>query len=184
MYGIQIRRPRAEDFEELMQLFTTVVKDTFKREGLSELTDEMESEIESKKRYLRSDLDSNGELRYFLLAVDQHQRIVGTIEYGAASELIQECTHGACEGLQEVGTVFVLPECQGKGVGSMLWNAMLLVILDRGIDEFCLDSGYGRAQVIWRKKFGDPEYCLKDYWGPGQDHMIWRKRVRDVAILF
>lgn len=183
MYGIKIRRPRAEDFEELMQLFITVVEDTFKREGLSDLSDDRESEIESKKRYLQSDLDSNGEQRYFLIAVDQHHRIVGTIEYGPASGLIHECTNGTWDGLQEVGTVFVLPEYQGRGIGTLLWSAMLLIFLGRGIHEFCLDSGYVRAQAIWRKKFGEPEYWLKDYWGPGHDHMIWRKNVRDVEIL-
>jgi GNAT superfamily N-acetyltransferase len=184
MYGIMIRRPRAEDYEELEQLFITVVKDTFKREGLSDLYDDIENEIESKKRYLQSDLDSNGEHRYFLIAIDQHHRIVGTIEFGPASELIHECTDGAWGGLQEVGSVFVHPEYQGRGIGTLLWNAMLLIFLGRDIHEFCLDSGYDRAQAIWRKKFGDPDYWLKDYWGSGHDHMIRKRNARDVAILF
>ena len=50
----------------------------------------------------------------------------------------------------------------------------------RGIEEFCLDSGYIRAQKIWKKKFGDPDYLLKNYWDEGYDHMVWRIKVNDL----
>jgi hypothetical protein len=56
---------------------------------------------------------------------------------------------------------------------------MYLTLQNRGIEEFCLDSGYLSAQKIWRKKFGEPDYLLKDYWGEGYNHMIWRIKVRD-----
>ena len=50
----------------------------------------------------------------------------------------------------------------------------------RGMEEFCLDSGYKSAQKIWLNKFGTPEYCLKDYWAKGFDHMIWRVKIETV----
>lgn len=177
--NVQIRRAKFEDKEELTQLFKTVIKDTFAREGLEDMLDEIENEIESKKKYLKSDLDSNGEKRYFLIALED-SKIVGTIEYGPVGDLINSCTKGALKELVEVGTVFVHPDYQRQGIGNLLLNAMYHTLVNRGIEEFCLDSGYTNAQKIWKKKFGQPDYLLKDYWDEGNDHMIWRVRISDI----
>ncbi|WP_044340082.1 GNAT family N-acetyltransferase [Rossellomorea aquimaris] len=184
MPTIEIRRPRIENQEELNLFFSTVIKHTFAIEGLAELLDDIESEIESKKQYLKNDLDTNGTNRYFLIASGKNDDIIGTIEYGPASELIHTCTDGALNDIYEVGTVFVHPDHQGRGVGTLLLNVMFLTFLNKGIQEFCLDSGYGVAQKIWMKKFGQPDYWLKDYWGNGSDHMIWKRSMKDVSINF
>lgn len=135
--------------------------------------EDIEVEIEAKKTYLETDLNSKGEKRYFLIALDE-DKIIGTIEYGPASELISKCTDYALAGLNEIGTVFVHPNFQRNGVGNLLLNRMYLTLKDRGIEEFCLDSGYIRAQKIWKNKFGAPDYFLKDYWDEGYHHLIWR----------
>lgn len=185
MPAIEIRRPRIEDQEELNQFFSKVIKHTFSKEGLEELLDDIQNEIESKKQYLKSDLDTNGSNRYFLIALDKKNAlIIGSIEYGPASELITTCTDGAIKEMYEVGTVFVHPDYQGRGVGTFLLNVMFLTLLNRGIQEFCLDSGYANAQKIWKRKFGEPDYWLKDYWGDGADHMIWKKSLNDMPIIF
>lgn len=185
MYNVEIRRPRIEDSEELNQLFSIITKDTFAKEDLSELHDDMENEIETKKQYLKNDLDSNGKSRYFLIAVDKKcNKIIGTIEYGHASELIDTCTNGALKGMYEIGTVFVLPDYQRRGIGTLLLNAMFLTFLGNGVQEFCLDSGYISAQKIWERKFGKPDYLLKDYWSQGTPHMIWRRSTKDMTIIF
>jgi GNAT superfamily N-acetyltransferase len=176
---VEIRRPRIEDIEELNQFFKTVITDTFAREGLAGLIDDIEAEIVSKKNYLQLDLDSKGEKRYFLIALAGN-KIIGTIEYGPASKLIQDCTNGELSNLVEVGTVFVLPNYQRQGIGNRLLAEMLHTLKARGIAEFCLDSGYRNAQTIWKKKFGEPDYLLKDYWGQGQDHMIWKMPTKGV----
>lgn len=170
---VEIRRPRTEDIEELHQFFRIVISETFAKEGLAGLIDDIETEIESKNNYLHLDLDSKGEKRYFLIALAEN-KIIGTIEYGPASKLIQDCTNGKLGNLVEVGTVFVLPYYQRQGIGNKMLNQMLYTLKARGIQEFCLDSGYKNAQTIWKKKFGEPDYLLKDYWGQGQDHMIWK----------
>lgn len=170
---VKIRRPRMDDLEELNQFFKIVITDTFAREGLAELKDDIKSEIDSKKIYLQLDIDSQGEKRYFLIALAEN-KIIGSIEYGPASELIRNSTNGAWGNLVEVGTVFVLPGYQRQGVGNRLLGEMLQTLKGLGIENFCLDSGYKNAQIIWRKKFGEPEYLLKDFWGEGQDHMIWK----------
>ncbi|MBS4172726.1 GNAT family N-acetyltransferase [Bacillus sp. FJAT-49736] len=185
MGKILIRRPNHNDIEELHSFFTKVIKDTFAKEGISELVDDMEEEIASKKSYLDEDLQSNGEKRYFLVAHDAEcTKIIGTIEYGPSSELIQNCTNGALKDSYEIGTVFVDPDHQKRGIGTLLLNVMLITLEAKGIKEFCLDSGYGIAQKVWKEKLGKPDYCLKDYWGEGSDHMIWKRGTKDIPILF
>jgi GNAT superfamily N-acetyltransferase len=170
---VEIRRPRTEDIEELHQFFRIVITDTFASEGLSDLIDDIEAEIDCKKKYLKLDLNSKGERRYFLIALAGN-KIIGTIEYGHASKLIRDCTNGKLGHVVEVGTVFVHPEFQRQGIGSKLLAEMIHTLKARGIVEFCLDSGYKNAQTIWKKKYGEPNYLLRDYWGQGQDHMIWK----------
>jgi GNAT superfamily N-acetyltransferase len=181
--NIEIRRPRKRDIEELNQFFSKVIRDTFDKEGLSELLDDMKAEINSKIHYLKTDLKSNGENRYFFIALYENE-IIGSIEYGAVSELITSCTEGALSNWVEIGTVFVHPDYQRRGIGTLLLNVMLLTLQNRGINEFCLDSGYKNAQKVWKKKFGEPDYLLKDYWGLGSDHMIWKRNTKDLSLFF
>jgi len=179
MPNIDIRRPRTGDVEELHRFFRTVITDTFIKEGIGHLLQDMENEIETKKTYLERDLGSDGVKRYFLLALLDGE-IIGSIEYGPASELISKCTNNEMKNLNEVGTVFVLSDYQAKGVGNMLLNEMYRTLRDRGMEEFCLDSGYTKAQKIWKKKFGEPNYLLEDYWGEGYPQMIWRIQLADL----
>ncbi|EEK78676.1 N-acetyltransferase [Bacillus cereus] len=185
MYNVEIRRPNSDDLEKLHLFFRIVITNTYKNEGLSQLLNDIENEINMKKQYLKNDFDSNGEKRYFLLAIDtNNDKIIGTIEVGPTSTLINSCTGGVFKELYEIGTVFILPEYQRKGIGSLLLNTMFLTLLSRGITEYCLDSGYKNAQSIWTKKFGKPSYILKDYWGDSNDHMIWKKSLHDTPIIF
>ncbi|MFJ7831819.1 GNAT family N-acetyltransferase [Peribacillus sp. NPDC097284] len=159
MLNLEIRRPRTEDIKELNQFFRTVITDIFIKEGIGDKLEDIENEIEAKKTYLESDLESNSEKRFFLIALDG-DKIIGTIEYGAASDLISKCTDNALKNLNEVGTVFVDPDYQRKGIGNLLLNKIYLTLHNKGIEEFCLDSGYISAQKIWKKKYGDPDYFL------------------------
>lgn len=178
MLDVKIRRPVPEDIEQLNEFFKTVIIDTFNKEGIGDLLDDIHEEIESKKKYLISDFESNGLKRYFLIAIYNDQ-IIGSIEFGPVSDLIKKCTNNAYNDLFEVGTVFVHPKYQGNGVGNLLLKAIVRSLKRDGIKEFCLDCGYNRSQKYWKKKFGEPDYWLKDYWGKGQDHMIWRINVND-----
>ena len=114
MHKIDIRRPRMEDVKEINILFKTVIIDTFAREGITTMNDEIISEIETKGIYLNRDLESNGETRYFLIALIE-DRIIGSIEYGESSELIDKCTEGDLKEIVELGTVFVHPDYQRSG---------------------------------------------------------------------
>jgi hypothetical protein len=56
--NIEIRRPRIEDTNELNLFFEKVIIDTFTKEGIGEKFEDIEAEIESKKKYLVSDFAS------------------------------------------------------------------------------------------------------------------------------
>ncbi|MEE6449039.1 GNAT family N-acetyltransferase [Gottfriedia acidiceleris] len=179
--NIKIRRPRIEDMKELNHFFKIVITDTFTKEGISNQVESLNEEIETKSKYLENDFESKGEERYFLIALD-NKKIIGSIEYGPASNLILNCTNYALKGLPEIGTVFVHPDYQKNGIGNLLLKNMYATLQNKGIEEFCLDSGYRNAQKIWKKKFGAPDYLLKDYWEEGSDHMIWKIKVSDLLI--
>ncbi len=171
--NVEIRRPKPSDVLKLHEFFRRVITNTFIKEGIGDLLDDIEQEITTKKDYLRKDLESDGKDRYFLIAL-HGKKIVGTIEYGPTSELIKQCTNDVLKELNEVGTVFVHPDYQRQGIGNMLLIKMYVALRNDGIEEFCLDSGYTSAQKIWKKKYGVPDFLLEDYWGKGVHHMIWR----------
>ena len=179
MYNIIVKRPLNTEIKELNNFFELVIRDTFAKNNISDLIASLEEEIIDKKRCLTEDIESGGKLRYFLVATLDN-KIVGTIEHGPANDLIKTCTQGELAELQEIGTVYVDPKHQNQGIGSLLLTKMFEVLYDKKIEEFCFDSGYKSAQKIWRKKFGEPEYHLKNYWGDGADHMVWRLNTIDV----
>lgn len=176
MLNVMVRRPRIEDIDSINKFFELVIRDTFEKNSINGLIDILDGEIEDKRKCLNQDIDSNGEKRYFLIGAIG-DKIISSIECGPSNELINSCTNGDLKDLVEIGTVFVHPEYQRRGIGNMMLVHMFNEMKNKGINEFCLDSGYKTAQKIWIKKFGNPEYHLKNYWGEGADHMVWRLKL-------
>lgn len=181
MNRIKIRRPNIDDKDNLLEFFKLVLEDTFIKEGIEDLVEDLEEEIIDKKKYLEDDLMTNGDLVYFLMA-EYQGTIVGTIQYGPSSDLINSCTNGEYKDLYEIASVFVKPEYQGQGLGNLLLKSIYQVMESKGIKEFCLDSGYSRAQKIWTKKFGKPDYFFPNYWSQGHHHLIWRVDLQNVSL--
>lgn len=177
MNDIVIRRPGIEEKDLLYVFFETVLVNTFEVNGLSDFKDLLLEEIEDKKRCINQDFETRGRDRYFLIA-EYKGAIVGSIEYGLSNDLLNECTNYEFKDLLEIGTVFVHPAYQKKGISSILLQSLFQVLKENNIEEICLDSGYKIAQKIWCKRFGEPEYFLKDYWGKDSHHMVWRVKVR------
>jgi len=176
---VEIRRPKTDELEQIHQFFSAVITDTYLKEGLSDLNDELLEEIESKKKFLADDISGNGEKNYFLFAYLEN-KIIGTIAYGQPNSLIVEESKGQLDHLHEVGSMLVHPDYQNKGIGNQLLQAIFDSLRVKGIKEFCFDSGYKQAQMIWTKKFGAPLIYLENYWGEDSPHMIWRIKLSDV----
>lgn len=135
------------------------------------LIDDMQHEIEYKKRLLRTSLSAlNSDL--FFLMVKHNHNVVGTISYGPCGEAIRKCTNDELGHVGTLGSLYVLPGYQGQGVGSTLIRALMT-------RHFCLDSGFKIAQTKWLRKFGAPYTIAKDYWGKDGDHMVWVCEVQD-----
>lgn len=175
--SIEITRPEASDFEEIKALFMKTLEQNFREEGILEShPDDLEEEIQLQIERLEEDLRTDGKEAYYLLAKVEH-KIVGTIARGALSQTIVGNLEKVVLGLPEIKSVYILPEFQGKGIGSMLLSKMMDQLIGMEIYGFYLDCGYTKAQGYWNKKLGKPISVLKDYWGAGLDHMIWHYRM-------
>lgn len=166
------------DIKSAYQVFETSIPDTYKKEGLGFLKEDIHKEIIHKKHFLDASLNLPNSDVYFLIA-KLDETVIGTISFSPCGEDIKRCTENELQGVGELGSLFVLPNHQGLGVGSTLIKAMTKHLSNQGIDQFCLDSGYKHAQKRWLRKFGVTYKVEKDYWGPGTDHMIWLCKVTD-----
>ncbi|WP_426349043.1 GNAT family N-acetyltransferase [Alloiococcus sp. CFN-8] len=169
---IHVSKLNREDVEGAFEVFKRTIPFAFEREGLKHLTEEINNEIIHKKSLMNDALNTKG-IGILFLTAEIEGKIIGTISYGPVGEDIRNCTNGELDEVGELGSVFVLPEHQGKGIATKLINTLISELNKKGIEKFCLDSGYGTAQKIWTRKFGAPYKRVKDYWGPGTVHMVW-----------
>lgn len=166
-----IERFEERHYQETCALYRTAIRSAFEGEGLGHLEDEIESEIAYKIQLLDAYLKGEASARRIMVAVET--QVVGTISFGPFGKEIRDCLGAEIEADGELGGLYVLPPCQNRGVGSALIEAILSKLKSEGIRRYALDSGYKKAQVRWLRKFGRPYRIVKDYWGPGFDHMIW-----------
>lgn len=159
-------------FEKTLNVFKYTMPKAFEdSEGILE-QETLEHELASKKQLMELSLVEGSKEVIFFIA-RYNDKIIGVISYGKCSEAIKECTNNELAHLGEIGSLFVLPEYQGKGIASKLINTVIDYLKEKGIREFCLDSGYKQAQKKWLNKFGTPYKVVKDYWGPEIDNIIW-----------
>lgn len=172
-FKIEIATPTSVNRLEIHQLIETVLMDNWIKNDLMDFEDGLTEEIEMKKGFIDAFLNEDENARTFLMA-KLHGEIAGIIEYGPANDTIKSCEDEELNRILEVGTVFVLPEYQGIGLGKRLMDAITERLVKLGETAFCIDSGYKTAQPIWTHLYGEPLYLMKDYWGLGGDHMVWR----------
>lgn len=175
---IIISKPEEADLISGCEVFEKSIRDTFLREGLQDLKELMLEEIEFKKSSLRNSVMEKETDTCFLVA-KKNDLVIGTISYGPCGKEIRDCTENGLDHLGELGSLYVHPEYQEMGVGRLLILALVHDLNQRGIEAFCLDSGYKSAQKKWINKFGTPYRIVKDYWGEGGDHMIWVCKTAD-----
>lgn len=182
---ITIQPLTSSDMESAWRVFETSITNAFTQEGLGSLHEDIRDEIEHKKAMLHFALhpDNNKESSVFFLLAKREDTVVGTISYGPCGEEIQECTDHQLNHVGELGSLYVLPEVQGQGIGSALIHALATELQRSEITQFCLDSGYRIAQKKWQRKFGEPYAVAKNYWGEGTDHMVWLCNVKDFAAI-
>lgn len=181
--NVIIRRPKKSDKEEVYSLFETTIQHTFKLEGTGSETKIIKELIDDQKSLINIDFDTNGKEYYFLIA-ECEGKIAGTICHRPCSDIIKDCADRDTQGMHEIGSVYILPDFQGKGIVKLLLNAMYITLSAREFNEFWLDSGYNIAKNVWQKILGEPNIIMKDYWGKGVDHHLWYRKLSDVSIKY
>jgi GNAT superfamily N-acetyltransferase len=177
---LHIDRPAEADLLELRRLFEVTIRDTFHREGIDvSHAEDIEREISDRTAALARDIATDGTAACFLIA-RWDTIIAGTIAIGRPNLIIRSHLNIALESVPEIHSAYVLPEYQGRGIGSRLFEAMRQRLRDRQVQSFCLDCGYRAAQRFWSRRLGEPSLVLHDYFGPGAHHMIWHRSIDDI----
>ncbi|GLX67314.1 GNAT family N-acetyltransferase [Paenibacillus glycanilyticus] len=178
MNPIEITPFTPADLDSAYHLFKRSIPDTFEKEGLTAaFTDEIQQEVDGKKQMLHDAIVDEASVRFLVARMDGN--VIGAISIGPCKEDVIRCTEGKLSNILELGSLYVMPEYQGQGIGSALIHEMITSLAERGIEHFCLDSGYRNAQMRWLRKFGKPYVTVQDYWGPDLPHMVWHCNVAD-----
>ncbi|HYK08430.1 MAG TPA: GNAT family N-acetyltransferase [Candidatus Eisenbacteria bacterium] len=175
---VSISRPQKQEEKVLQQFFETVITHTFKLYGYYEnYKEDIAREVKRQMTALQQDFTTNGTNTHFLIARDDNT-IVGTIAYGPVNDDIKQYYKKVVPHIPEVKSLYILPEYQGQGIGTQLFNEIRKIMQENGIKEFYLDSGYPKAQEFWKHKLGDPVHIVHDRWDAGNDYMIWYQRLK------
>ncbi len=181
MGNILIRRPKKEERAQIHALFSRTIAHTLEEEGVGDEVELIASLVKDQQELIDLDIDTDGQQCFFLVA--QHKgQIVGTICLRPCSDIIRECADRDTQGMLEIGSVYVLPEFQGKGIARLLLIRMYRTLIEKGATEFWLDSGYDIAKQVWRKILGEPSIIIKNYWAEGVDHHLWFRKLGEVDV--
>jgi GNAT superfamily N-acetyltransferase len=175
---VLIKRLTTDERLSIQRLYSICIPAVFDLEGLSELSLVISQEIQFKHRLVDESLDLLNPSTVFYIAMS-HNEVLGAISIGPCGKEILDCTKKEWADLTELGSLYEAPQFQNMGIGTRLINSAIIELDKRGVESFCLDSGYQHAQRKWTRKFGKPTMNVNDYWGPGLDHMLWRIKVKD-----
>ncbi len=177
--NISIGRPQKDDFDELSELFAITIRDCFRREGIDEkYADELPDEIEFQVRTLKRDFATNGKEEHFFIA-RVGEKIVGSAAVGTTTGGVMRALGLKEPSIPELKSGYVLPEYQGRGIGSRLIDKCILLLDEQGVPEFAFECGYQLSQGLWKKRFGEPIVVKENKFGEGADQMFWRCRTAD-----
>lgn len=169
-----IRKAERRDETFLRKYFEYVIADTFVKEGVGHLVDDIKNEVISKMATFEESLNDEA----VLLVYEQAGDIIATGAVIQCSGLIYN--HAPeLKDLKEMGAVFTDPKLHKQGIGSKIVKRLIQEMDQMGQSSFCMDSGYTIAKAIWVRKFGEPHKIVKDLWGEGHDHYIWKLDTQD-----
>lgn len=174
--------PLPADTAELHTLFRLSITDAFRQEGIDRCCpDDLKREISNQEMVLRQYLTGQaGRIGRFLIARGGG-KILGTIACGDANEAIKAYLKADFLATPEIKCLYILPDFQGRGIGTALFAAMVNILKQAGVESFCLDCGYQRAQRFWIRTLGEPTVVLADHFARGAHFMIWQRSVAGPA---
>ena len=176
--SVHIRPLRIDDISHLKNLFEKTISEIFERNNIEDKS-EIEHEIIDKiDKVSKAIFEEESIARFFVVEIEN--TIVGIAGFSLINNDIKNNfeNNENNENSYELGTVYVLPEFQRKGIGSLLINTVLENIKNMGIHEFYLDCGYRTSQSYWIEKFGKPYVNIENRFGNNQDYMIWKVKTK------
>ncbi len=174
---LKICRPKWSDLEAIENLFFKTVQTTFAEEQIPDPNQtSFKQEVQALQDQIKVTLSRTNSPNFYWIA-KVADLVVGTIAYGIPSRIITEHLAEWDGQAPEIKSVYILPEFQGQGIGTTLFQTIQERLEEEGIRAFCLDSGYKQAQLYWQRRLGAPTRVLPDYWGEGSDHWMWWRQV-------
>ncbi|KKU88596.1 MAG: hypothetical protein UY18_C0011G0005 [Microgenomates group bacterium GW2011_GWF2_47_9] len=167
---ILVTQPQPSDASEIEVLYRLVIQDTFNKNGINEsYPNEIEDEVDGKMSNLKDE---------FHLIAKVGGVIAGIIGIGKVNEdITKNYPATLLTNEVEVKNVYVLPNFQSRGIGSMLFAEAVEELKKRKIEYFYLDSGFKLAQNYWKHKLGEPTVVKKNYFDQSEHYMIWKCEV-------
>ena len=174
---IKIRSVTNFDVDELKKLFEITISDIFTKNDIIDPY-EMKNEIEGKSiKVYNAIINKKPKSKYYV--AETNKCIIGIAGYSLINNDIKANIEIENYDAYELGTVYILPEYQRIGVGTLLIENIIESMKNTGIYEFYLDCGYKTSQLFWLKKFGTPYKIIKNKFGENQDYMIWKVKTED-----
>lgn len=172
---MRIRKVNERDIDELDQFFRACMTDLVTRENkeLNLVVQEVDRLNGTVKECL-----TNSETSFFI--AELNGRLVGTIGLNKPCPVIAENIKTESN-VFEIVCVYVHPDFQQQGIGKFLFQYIKKELIRRGQSTFYLDAGFSSSQQYWLQRLGKPTIILKDYWGTGEDHLIWKRSVKGNA---
>ncbi len=171
-----IRKATAEDAKVIKNIFRTTLENEFKSEGLKIDHPMVKEEILEKEQFVDREL-GNINSGYLVFVAELEGELVAIMSYGPVNQDTLNCLKKDKLDGYEIANAYVLPEFQNMGIAKSLRKEILSEMKSRNIKEYYLDSGFSRAQQVWKKVYGEPTFIAKDYWGKGIDNWIWKVNV-------
>ncbi|MCS5422046.1 MULTISPECIES: GNAT family N-acetyltransferase [Psychrilyobacter] len=171
---MEIKKPFKSHLPQLEEFFKTVISDTAAKEEIK-IPDFVDEEVKEKMKYCE-DYFKKGSNISILIALDG-EKIIGTISSSYCDSDIKSVIKDLKKDSMKIGTVYIHPSYQRKGLAKILLNEMYKILRSKNVEKFYLDSGYKSAQRYWTKNLGEPFFTAKDYWGPKMDNLIWKVKL-------
>jgi len=184
--NIIIRRPKKKDIPQIKNVFFASISQAFKDDGIDDRKEGILEEVAKQLTCLKLNFNTKGEKSYYLIA-EIKDKIIGTIAYKSElskNNFIRKNLQINLNGIPEITSVYVLPNFQNQGIGSLLFNAILLILIGKNIQGVCMDGGYQKSIKFWTHKIGKPNKIIKNYWGKNLDQVFWYRDIKDIKIQF
>ncbi len=171
-----------KDISKTFELIKAVTLDSFVAEGenlqeertQTEIAEILATQAQRLEQYIQNK-------QPFFFVAKENEKIIGAIALGEASHVIQKALaqlEKKFPNLPEILSLYIDPQYQRKGIGSMLFDRIMEKIRESSYEFFSVYTGYKTGLHFWTKKLGEPSVIFENYYGVGFHCWVW---IRETA---